>query len=93
MEPGVAPPRRVSGEALSYPPDARRRRQEGTVTVSMIVTETGEPVDIRILASAGRVLDDAALQAVRTWRFEPARKDGVRVRVRWVASHRFVLER
>ena len=93
MGPGVAPPRRVSGQALSYPPDARRRRQEGTVTVSMIVTETGEPVDLRILASAGRILDDAALQAVRTWRFEPARKDGVRVRVRWVASHRFVLER
>ena len=33
--------------------------------------------------SAGPILDEAVLKAVRTWRFEPARKDGVRVKVRW----------
>jgi eukaryotic-like serine/threonine-protein kinase len=93
MGPGIVPPRRLRGETPSYPAEARRRRQEGSVTVSMIVTETGAPVDIRVVNSAGALLDEAALQAVRTWRFEPARKDGVKVRVRWVATQRFVLER
>ena len=35
--------------------------------------------DFRILVSAGPFLDEAALQAVRTWRYEPARRDGVAV--------------
>ena len=49
----------------------------------MIVDETGVPTDLRVVESAGPILDEAVLKAVRTWRFEPARKDGVRVKVRW----------
>ncbi len=92
MGPDVVPPRRIAGQPASYPLDARRRRQQGTVTVSMIVTEAGEPTDLHVVGSAGALLDAAALEAVRTWRFEPARKGGVKVRVRWVANLRFVLE-
>jgi len=58
----------------------------------MIVTETGEPIDLRIVESAGEVLDQAVLSALGRWRFEPASKDGVKVRVRWQARHSFVFE-
>ncbi|MGH2628086.1 MAG: energy transducer TonB, partial [Anaerolineales bacterium] len=45
----------------------------------MVVAETGETRDLRIVESAGVFLDEAALQAIRSWRYEPAQKDGVRV--------------
>ncbi len=80
--PGVTPPRRISGEAAPYPETAKRLRLEGSVTVEMIVTERGEPVNLRVVESAGEIFDTAVLAAVRTWRYAPAEKDGVEVRVR-----------
>jgi serine/threonine-protein kinase len=83
LGPGVTPPRRVSGESASYPERARRVNLRGTVLLDLIVDENGLPTDLQVAESAGPVLDEAVLKAVRTWRFEPARKDGIRVKVRW----------
>ena len=47
----------------------------------MIVTPEGRAQDIYVMRSAGMGLDERALEAVRTWRFEPARKDGQPVAV------------
>jgi TonB family protein len=91
--PGVTPPRRIEGSPPSYPYTARRRRLEGSVTVSMIVTETGETTDLTVTESGGKALDKAVLEAVRDWRFEPARKDGVKVRVPWSIRHTFKARR
>jgi TonB family protein len=55
---------------------------QGSVTAELIVTESGDVVDPRIVESAGEVLDEAFLEAVRGWRYEPAEKNGVKVRVR-----------
>ena len=87
--PGVTPPRRISGEAAPYPEAARRLSLEGSVTVEMIVTERGEPVNLRVVESAGEIFDSAVLAAVRTWRYAPAEKDGVEVRVRLRARQVF----
>ena len=85
----VTPPRRISGEAPSYPDEARHLRMSGSVLVDMIVTERGLPEQIRVLESAGAVLDQTVTSAVSTWRFEPAVRDGVKVRVRWQYRHTF----
>jgi serine/threonine-protein kinase len=84
LEPGpdVTPPEKISGETAPYPKLARKLRLQGTVTLEMTVTERGEPADLRVVESAGETLDDAALTAVRTWRYTPAEKNGVRVRTR-----------
>ena len=89
----VTPPRRVEGSTASYPDVARRRRLAGTVTVSMVVSETGEVLEPRVVESAGDVLDQAVLDAVATWRFEPARKDDEAVRVRWTVRQTFRFSR
>jgi serine/threonine-protein kinase len=83
LGPGVTPPVRTSGQPASYPERARRLNLRGSVLVDLIVDENGQPTDLQVTESAGPILDEAVLEAVRTWRFEPARKDGVRVRVRW----------
>lgn len=83
-EPGpkssLQPPVRVSGATPGYPELARTLRLRGSVTVAITVTEAGEPVDLRVLQSSSPILEKAALEAVKTWRFEPARKDGTAVR-------------
>ena len=47
----------------------------------LIVGADGRPRDMRVARSLGMGLDEKALEAVRTWRFEPARKDGQPVAV------------
>ncbi len=85
----VTPPVRTHGAPAPYPDRARALRQHGTVAVSMIVDETGAPTELSVVESAGAVLDAAVLENVRGWRFEPARKGGVRVRVRWTARQTY----
>jgi serine/threonine-protein kinase len=89
LGPGVTSPRRISGNSPAYPRRAAETRLQGTVVVEMIVTEKGEPVDVRIVESAGEVLDRAVLDAAKTWRFEPAQAQGTRVRVRWQVRQEF----
>lgn len=42
-----------------------------TVTVGMIVDESGKPTNLRIVKSAGPLVDRNVLEAVRQYRFEP----------------------
>ncbi len=60
-----------------YPAIARQRGWEGSVVVRAKVRADGSVADVSIAESSGRaVLDEAALSAVRQWRFVPASKDG-----------------
>jgi serine/threonine-protein kinase len=86
---GVTPPRKVSGEPVSYPEEARARKLQGAVTVDMVITEEGHPIEVTVVESAGELLNRALVDAVRGWRYEPARKDGVDVRVHWRVRHIF----
>ena len=83
MDETVTPPNRIEGRPAPYPRKARKLKLRGSVLVEMIITEKGDPTEIRVLESAGTLLDEAVVEAVRGWRFEPARKGGVKVSVRW----------
>jgi len=73
-----------------YPPAARRAVVEGDVAVEIVVGADGVVSDARALSDHGYGLDAAALQAVRAYRFSPARRAGrpVRVRMRWTVQFR-----
>ncbi|WP_243316934.1 energy transducer TonB [Geothrix paludis] len=58
-----------------YPDLARRAHVQGTVVLMMVVDERGVPMQVRVL-DGHPALQDAALQAARQWRFEPALMDG-----------------
>jgi eukaryotic-like serine/threonine-protein kinase len=90
MDGSVLQPRKVAGEWADYPEAARRLRLRGRVRIDMVITEDGSTSDLRVVESAGEILDRAVLDAVRKWRFEPARKNGVKVKVRWQAKQSFV---
>ncbi|HEL2980405.1 TPA: TonB family protein [Stenotrophomonas maltophilia] len=65
----------------TYPVQALRNHEQGTVLLRVEVDNTGQPVVVSIERSSGsRSLDQAARQQVlRHWRFEPAQRDGMAV--------------
>jgi protein TonB len=61
--------------APAYPAAARRNGVQGTVTMRVVVTSEGVPARVEVEKSSGSVhLDNAALEAVKAWRFTPARR-------------------
>jgi TonB family protein len=60
----------------AYPLDAQLARIEGTVVISLVVNEQGEPHDLRVIESLGYSLDEAAVAAVSGWRFRPIAVSG-----------------
>jgi TonB family protein len=87
--PGVTPPVRTAGPVPGYPETARQRGLEGTPTVELWVSETGEVINAAVLTSAGPLLDKALLAAAQRWRFKPATLRGVPVSVRITVQHHF----
>ena len=66
--------------APRYPDRCRRLGHEGTVVLEVRIEASGEVAEARVFRSAGcPELDEAALDAVRKARFEPARIGGVPV--------------
>jgi periplasmic protein TonB len=76
-----------------YPAIARRREQQGTVTVKVLVGADGSVERAEVADSSGfDTLDDAALETVRSrWRFVPARHDGIAVESWVLVPIRFTL--
>lgn len=85
----VTPPQRIKGEAAKYPKMAERFHFLGKVTVEFLVDEKGRPQDLKVVESAGDVLNTAVLEAIRGWEFAPARKNGVPVKVKWQWTQTF----
>ncbi len=83
LTPDVVKPEIVSRVHPAYPRMAQQKKVEGTVIISVLVSESGDVADARVLRSAGGSsgLNEAALAAVRKWRFRPAVKEGKRVKV------------
>lgn len=72
-------PMPIAGQtpAPRYPTRALRRGESGTVRVRVEVGPDGRPAQVTVAqASGSRDLDRAAVDAVRRWRFHPARRDG-----------------
>ena len=77
----MSAPRAIYQPDPEYSEEARKAKYQGTVVLWMIVTADGRPRDIHVQRSVGMGLDEKAIEAVKTWKFEPARKDGVPVAV------------
>ena len=77
----------VSGPKLIYQPDpeyseeARKAKFQGTCVLWVVVGPDGKARDIRVARTLGLGLDEKAIEAVKTWRFEPAMKDNKPVAV------------
>jgi TonB family protein len=78
--------------APSYPPIARERGWEGTVRLEVLVEQDGHPSAVGIERSSGHAaLDDSAVQAVRQWKFSPARSGAMRFSSKIIIPVQFTL--
>jgi len=83
--------KRLRSPAPDYPPSALNQHISGSVTLEYTVDTHGEPRDIHVVeATPPGVFDQAAITAVRRWRYAPVKVDGapvdvpsVRTRVRF----------
>ena len=83
----------ISRVLPQYPPRARAQRIEGWVRLEVEVSPSGTVSAARVVAaSPERVFDDAALKAIRRWRFQPAFKEGRAVSQRATLTMKFRLE-
>jgi protein TonB len=64
-----------------YPRIAKKEGWEGTVTLLVVVDVKGKPAEITVDKSSGhKILDDAAIHAVRKWIFSPAKDGNIPIR-------------
>jgi len=82
---GLNAPRMTRMGAVQYPAVARMQRVEGTVLTSVLVSESGQVLEVRVVRGVNRPvgLNEAAQQTMRRSSFSPATIDGVRVKS-WV---------
>ena len=87
-------PRLLFHPEPDYPPSARKRRFEGTVTLIIEMLANGTIGDIKIITSSGHdSLDRAAINAVKQWRHAPATRNDIPV-TQWAEQTlRFTLTR
>ena len=78
---GVSPPRLIKEVRADYTDAARRQNIAGEVVLEIVVRSDGSVGDVRVLRRLGSGLDERAVQAVRQWRFSPARLKGAAVDV------------
>jgi protein TonB len=78
---GVIAPRALYSPEPEFSEEARKVKHQGTVVLRAVIGTDGRPHNIRVEQSLGMGLDEKAMEAVRTWRFEPGTKDGHAVSV------------
>src|SRR5262249_28149516 len=66
------PPRLVHRVWPRYPEQERQSRTQGTVVTSATIDKEGVPRGLRIVSSVSSSLDQATMDALQSWRYEPA---------------------
>jgi TonB family protein len=89
----VTPPSVVQKVEPEYTAEARVKRVEGVIKLYVEITKEGSAVNIEVLRTLDPGLDAKAVQAVRQWRFRPAKKDGQPVRMTAIIDVDFRLPR
>jgi len=85
----IAPPKR--SDVAQYPPEARAAGIQGVVLVEIVIDESGDVSDAKVLRSIP-MLDEPSLTAVGKWHFTPTVVNGQPVKVRMVVTQNFALK-
>jgi TonB family protein len=88
----VARPQGIYTPRPEYTEIARKTRTQGRVTLQVILDKEGRVGDLKVLAALPMGLTERAVEAVRTWRYEPATLDGRPVEVYMTITITFTLQ-
>ncbi len=87
----VPPPKKVADVRPRFPEAAQAAGLSGVVIAEIVVDESGQVANAHLLQQIP-LLEDAALAALRQWRFDPVMVDGRAVPVRMTVTVSFVLK-
>lgn len=88
----VKPPALIKQVPPVYPEEARKKRVEGTVILEVKTDVKGKVTDVKVLRSIA-ALDQAAIEAVKQWEYEPKIIEGKPVPIVFTVTVRFVLDK
>jgi protein TonB len=89
---GMRPPRKIVDVAPVYPAFARAARVAGVVILETVIDARGQVESVRVLRSIP-MLDQAAVDAVRQWRFTPTLLNGEPIPIVMTVTVTFTLSR
>ncbi|NTX38460.1 TonB-dependent siderophore myxochelin receptor MxcH [Myxococcus sp. CA033] len=89
--PAVVAPKLVTFVEAAYPAEAEQARLEATVRLKLTLDDQGVVTEAEVLEPQGHGFDEAARQAALSFRFEPARREGIAVASRIAYSYEFRL--
>lgn len=75
-----------------YPEELKREGVSGVVAVSIVIDEKGLVASATVVKSSNPNLNDAAIAAVKKWKFKPGQKDGEPVKTRVTIPINFSLD-
>jgi protein TonB len=78
---------------IPYPAEARQKKIEGRVVMELLIDAQGAVRDARLISSPSPDLGDAAVEAVKRFKFRPAEVEGKPVAVKTRFTYNFVLEK
>lgn len=87
---GMQAPRKIVNVPPRYPTHAQLARIEGVVVLDAVIDAAGRVSDVRVTRSI-QALDQAAIDAVRQWRFTPTLLNGEPVSILLTVTVRFTL--
>lgn len=87
----IKPPKKIRDVSPVYPAQAMADRVQGVVILEATIDSIGNVVNARVLKSLP-ALDQAAVEAVNQWQYEPTMLNGVAVPVIMTVTVNFVLE-
>jgi protein TonB len=73
---GVSAPRAIYTPEPEFSEEARKAKYQGVVVLNIVVGVDGRVHSPRVVRSLGMGLDEKAVEAVKTWKFDPSKKDG-----------------
>ena len=78
----------------NYPAGAAEKKIEGIVIVNVLISETGDVADVVVTQGLAGGFNEETIKAVRQWKYEPAVKDGQRVKVwkQWAITFKLRIE-
>ena len=94
-QPGVSAPVFTRKSAPKYPVKAKRMKVQGSVTLEAVFRSDGKVGQMDVIKGVGKGrygLEDAAMQAVKQWKFRPGQFQGNPANVRLKVSVDFVLQ-
>jgi TonB family protein len=85
-------PRLIYHPTPHYTREARKAKISGEVYLSIVINTKGAVTDAKVTKGLGYGLDERAVNTVRSWKFEPARRNGTPVTVAVVVEVSFVYD-